>query len=519
MPQVVVSGGGRGGGRRWLRALFIIIVIALLAGAGWYVFAGRGDKAKKPAAVHSKDVPLIKVGFSSADYGGLYPDMSVNDYSISANMQIFEGLVRYENESKIVPVLASDWTNPDSVTWVFSIKKGVKYHDGHTLTAADVKDSLDRLLASGSGLAETFAATIKSVSLAGSDKVRITTAAPDPTLLNKLSFLYVIDPRAPKGSDPSKAGTGPYQLKPGTKAMDTDIQLVAFDGYHGGRPTTRALSYGTSASMPDLLKGLQDGRYDIIGYVPLNKAKDVKKRTFRFNTAASDIDFIGFNTVRPGPAKNRLVREAIRYAVDPKAIGRVRGSDVMALSQMIPPSIPGYNPAIPTYEQDISRAKQLLAKAGYPKGLTLRYSISSDTPEETAEISGELKKAGITLKIDHHDDFDEFIDYFSTGKADMFTVDYSSDTLDGLDIYTTTLQAANYDNPKTTKLLEQAATTVDQADRLRLLQDVADIVDQDIPTVPLSTENDLWLMSRNFSIHQDTPSGYLPVYFYKVQLK
>lgn len=518
-PAQPVVTSSKGGGKRWLKVLLFLIIVAALAAGGWYAWQKRSDNGTKTAATtQSKDVPLLRIGFLQPDFGSLYPDMSVNDYGYSINAQMFEGLVRYEDKSKIVPDLATDWTNPDSKTWNFTIKKGVKFHDGNTLTAQDVKYSLDKVIASKSDLADTFAGTIAAVSVVNNDQVKITTTAPDPTLLNKLTFLYIIDANAPKGSEPSQAGTGPYEIKPGTKPSDKSVQMVAFDGYHDGKPTTRALQFSGIDNPASLVKDFQADKYDMVGYVDPTKGAAVQSAS-RFTTTASDVNYIGFNTVKAGPLQKKLVREAIRYAVDPEAIGKARGSEVSPLSQMIPKTIPGYNPAIPTYKPDIAKAKQLLAQAGYPNGLTLRFSASSDGAASTAEISSELKKAGITLTVDAHTDFDEFINYFNSGKADMYTIDYSSDTLDGLDIYTTTLPDTNYNNPKLTALLDQAGTTVDPAKRLKLLQDAAVIIDQDVAAVPLSTENDLWLMNKNYAIKQDLPSSYLPVYFYKVQLK
>jgi ABC-type transport system substrate-binding protein len=515
--QVVTSNGKPGRGKRWLKGLFIIILLAALAAGGWFAYNQYVKKKPvAPAVTHSKDIPLLRVGILQADFGNLYPNISSNDYGFTTNMQMFEGLVRYENKSKIVPDLATNWTNPDNKTWIFTIAKGIKFHDGNTMTASDVKYSIDTVKASKSDFAQTNADTIASVDVINDNQVKITTTDPDPTLLNKLTFLYVIDANLPKGDEPSMAGTGPYQIKPGTKPTDKSVQMVAFNGYHYGRPTTKALSFGTEADTNSLVKAYKANTYDIVGYVPLSATKQAPNAK-HFVTTASDVDFLGFNTVKPGPLQNKLVREAIRYAVDANAIGKARGSDIMPLSQLIPETIPGYNPSITPYKQDIDKAKKLLAQAGYPNGLTIRFSTSTDAGS-TTEVTNELKKVGITLKQDKHTDFDEFISYFSSGKAELFTIDYSSDTLDGLDIYNTTLQSANYNNPKLTSLLKQASTETNPAKRLKLLQDAAVIIDQDVAIVPLSTENDLWFMNKDYAIKQDTPSGYLPVYFYKTHL-
>lgn len=515
-PTQTASAGGK---KRWLSWLLLLVVVAALAIGGWWYYKQHKSSTNASNTGQAKDVPLIRVGFPQADYGtGLYPNMATNDYSFSVNDQIFEGLVRYENKSSIVPDLASDWRNPDAKTWIFTVKSGVKFHDGHTLTAKDVKSSLDNVIASKSDLANTFASTIASVDVTDSNKVKITTTDPDPTLLNKLTFLYIVDANLPKGDEASLAGTGPYEVKPGTTPTNKGYELVAFDGYHGGRPTTRAITFGNENDYASLVKAFTDHKYDIVGQVSSRGLLQQAPGAKQFKTNESDVDFIGFNLVKPGPLQNKKVREAIRYTINAKAIGESRGATVTSLSQMIPPSIPGYNPAIPTYKQDINKAKQLLTEAGYPNGLTLRYSTSSSTPETTAEMLKEFKAVGITLTPDQHQDFNEFINYFSGGEAEMFSVDYSSDTLDGLDIYTTTLSTSNYNNPKLTALFDQAATEVNPAKRLKLLQEAAAIIDQDIPTVPISTQTDTWLMNKNYVIQQDLPSSYLPVYFYKVHL-
>jgi peptide/nickel transport system substrate-binding protein len=515
-PKVVTS--GKGGGKRWLKMLVMLIVLTLVAVGGWYAYTKYIKKAPATSTTQSKDIPLLKIGIQQADYGNLYPDMSQNDYAISVNGQMFEGLVRYENKSKIQPDLASGWTNPDDNTWIFTIKKGIKFHDGHTLAPSDVKYSLDAMVASDSGLAQAFADTIASVDVLGNNQVKITTKSPDPTLLNKLTFLYIIDANLPKGDEPSLAGTGPYEIKPGTKPTDKSYQMVAFNQYHFGRPTTRALTFGNQDNNTGLIKLFNSGQYDIAGTIAPASIKQAKNATV-FEANEADSTFIGFNTITASPVQNKLVREAIRYAVNTQGVGKANEEVITPNSQVVPPAIPGYNPAIAPYKQNIEKAKQLLAQAGYPNGVTIRMSVSSADIQEATELANELKQAGITLNIDQHSDFDEFISYFAAGKADMYVIDYASDTIDGVDVYNTTLPVANYNNPKVTALLDQANTTINPATRLKLLQEVGTIVDQDVALVPLGSTSSLWAMNQNYVIQQDTPTGYIPVYFYKVHLR
>jgi peptide/nickel transport system substrate-binding protein len=515
-PQAVVAHHG-GGKKRWLKWLIILVVIILAAAGGYYLYNKHQDNKKSSAAGQSKDVSELKVGIVQADFGKLYPDMPASEYAYLVNSQIFEGLVKYENTNKIVPALASTWTNPDNKTWVFTIRPGIKFHDGHTLAPEDVKYSLDTIIAAKGDLADIFASTIDSVTVSGKDQVKITTKDPDPVLLNRLAFLYIIDANLPKGDEPSQAGTGPYEVKSGTKPSGTSVQLTAFNDYYGGRPKTKALAFSSSKNTEDVLKGFKAHKFNIAGPV---QAADITANagSYKFSTSEPNVEYIGFNTVKAGPLQNKLVREAIRYAVNGPQIAQAGNLEATPISQMIPPAIAGYNPSITPYKQDVAKAKQLLAQAGYPNGLTLRLS-SSDNPDQTAELVKQLKAAGITATVDQHSDFDEFIDYFNGGKADMFTVNYTSDTLDGQDITTNVFGSANYDNAKLNDVLKQIAAATDPEARLKLLQQAETIIDDDVAVVPLYSETEVWIMDKNYDIQQDMPSSFLSVYFYKVQLK
>jgi peptide/nickel transport system substrate-binding protein len=514
-PQTVVSHHGRGK-KPWLKIFIIILLLAAIVGGGWYFYSKEQDK-NKPAATQSKTIDKLNIGILSPDYGELYPNMSPSAYSVVMNAQVFEGLVRYENRNKIVPNLASTWTNPDDKTWLFTLTPNVKFHDGHTVTPADVKYSLETVIANSPDISELFADSIASVEVVGSNQVKITTKEPDPILLNKLSFLYIIDAKLPSGDEPSMAGTGPYYVKPGTKPSAAHIEMVAFNDYHGGVPKTKALDFGGADDAAGLVKGFKDHKFNIAGPIPVNDAKG-DAGAYTFTSSEPGIQYLGFNTVKPGPLQNKQVREAIRYAVNAQAIGKATGNQVTTISQMIPPSIPGYNPSITPYKQNIAKAKELLAKAGYPNGVTIRLSSADDTGL-TKELVKNLEEAGITVTVDTHADFDEFIDYFTSGKAEVFQVNYASDTLDGQDIIATTVAAPNYANPKLDELLAQIDAATDPAKRLKLLQQAEELIDEDVAVIPLYSEDEVWLMDKNYALKQDLPSSFISVYFYKVQLK
>lgn len=503
--------------KKWLKWLIVFIVIVVLAVGGWLIYKQLTKNDEGSSSVQSKDIQQLSVGISSADYGELYPNMAPNSYSYLVNGQMFEGLVRYEEKSKIVPLLATDWTNPDDTTWVFNLKENVSFHNGNTMTAKDVKYSIDTVKASESDFAGIFTSTIESVEVVNDNQVQIKTSSPDPALLNRLTFLYIIDSNAPEGSESSMAGTGPYHVRPEVEPTKTNVDMIAFEKYHGPAPTTKAVKFGSEATTKDLLAAFREGKYNIIGNIPVNETKGIES-THRFISSEPDVAFIGLNSIAPGPLQNKSVREAIRYAVDPVKLAEAEGDKVTPLSQLIPDSIPGHNSAIQPYERNVEKAKQLLAQAGYENGVTLNfYHVANN--ELADELTKQLKEANITLQVHAMGDFDQFINQFNNGRAEMYYVIYASDILDGLDVYNTLLSPANYSNSELTEVLEQADAATNPAERLKLLQDAAVIIDREVAVVPLSKQDGIWLTDRDYDMVQDLPSSFLSVYFSKVQLK
>jgi peptide/nickel transport system substrate-binding protein len=389
-------------GLKILIAIIVIIIIALVVG---YLIHKHNQNQSAPNG--EKTVSHITLGIEEGDLGStFYPNAVALAGSSLMYTQVFDGLVQYENQNQLVPDLASGWTTPNDTTWLFTIKSGIKFHDGHTLTASDVAYSLNllRKMASGNNsYAQEFAYTLKSVQTVGSNQVKIITTQPDPVLLNKLNFLYIVDPNLPKGDDPSMAGTGAYELKTGTKLTDGNVQLTAFNDFHGGPVLTKSLTIDDVKNNNTLLSGFKSHIYNIIGEVP--NADVDQSNSFKFTEQDDTVTFLGFNTTN-GPLNNILVREAIRYALNPTKLSSEY--QVTPISQLIPPAIPGYNPSITPYQQNVTKSKQLLAQAGYSKGLSLNLSDVSGNAFDQQLVS-QLKQVGINITIKGYPNFNDLL--------------------------------------------------------------------------------------------------------------
>jgi peptide/nickel transport system substrate-binding protein len=503
----------RGTGKKLVYVLLVII----MAGIGYYGYQKLTDKpdAANSAVSAKKDIPVITYAARDVTGDEFFPKFGVSDPQFSVEQQIFEGLVKYSDTTKIVPNLASSWTNPSTSTWDFELTKNVKFHTGRTMTAADVVYSFDQAK-TNDDLWGTFGAGIKEVKAINDHRVEITTEQPDPFLLNKLTNLFVIDSKSTKANDPVN-GTGPYQLKDGTTPSAGKLELVAFDGYHGGHVSTRALTFLSMQDDESVTKALQDGSANLGGELA-SKLDSLQPGSYNeIDVADSGVTMLVPNAIASGSLKKLQVRQALQLALDQKQIVARSGIVAQPSSQMMIQAIPGYDASIGFHARDVVKAKQLLAQAGYPNGLTLSLSYANTSYDKSvAEITAELKEVGITIKATKLATFGDLLQSFLKGKDELTLLTYSSDVLDGSDVFSTVLQqSGNYNNAQLNKNLDDAAATLDQAKRLQYLQQTAKLVDDDAAAIPLFNRTRIWYAQKGLVIPLDMPGSGTGAFFWK----
>ncbi len=476
--------GGAGKKSGWGRRIaFTVVILALLGGAVWA--ATRLNTPSKPAVstVTQKDVALIRMGIQEPMLSTFYPGVEGNTIDYDVNSQVFEGLTRFEDKTKVVPALATSWTNPDNSTWVFKLRQGVKFHDGVTMTAQSVKDSLDAT--TGKDVFGEFNSTIKTVTVVDPSTVKIITDGPDPLLLNKLTYLNIFDTKG-KPNDAS-TGTGPYTLKAGTEATADLTQLVAFNGYYGSKVHVKEVDYVYYAEEKDVLTALQQNKLEI-GL--LNDQALMAKVGSKFKDYVPETTLVALmvpNTSKPGsPLANKTVRQAVYTALDPVAILKARGLIGTAASQPVPVSIPGYNPTVKRPKTDVAQAKALLAQAGYPNGFTMKFTYFKNAGDLATELQKELGAIGVTLTLDPQTDGPTLQKKAFGGQTDAYYYSLSSDLIDTADVYNGLVyQQKNYSNTALDKLNTEQATTIDPAKRLKLLQQMNSTFMSDYGVFPM----------------------------------
>lgn len=324
----------------------------------------------------------------------------------------YETLLRYNSTTNtFTPVLATDYSkSEDGLTWTFTIREGVLFHDGSTMDAADVVYSLERSKNMNKG-ASFIWGPVDSI-IATDDmtvEMQLKYAAPLDLIVSCAYSAYIMSPeKAEQGTDwfqeGNECGTGPYMLQsqvPGDEVIMTKYEDYwnGWDGKHFDKVIIKNI--GENASRRQLI---ESGEADITNSLMVEDLKALQNNSevtvYQSNSFANTIGF--FNT-QSKPFDNKLVRQALNYAFPYNdVIEYVAQGFATRPTGPIPTSMWGALDK-PMYEYDLDKAKQLLTEAGYPDGgfkMEIAYISGVEDRKKTAELyKAELEKLGIEVEI------------------------------------------------------------------------------------------------------------------------
>ena len=330
----------------------------------------------------------------STDPPNLDPHVSSGSSAANVKMNVYSGLARYDKDGTIIPDLATDWTiSDDGLTYTFSLREGVTFHDGTPLTAADVKFSLERIINPETGAYLSSAlGVIDSIETPDDQTVVLNLSEPHAALLPYLARAEaqaVSQAFLENGGDLNleMMGTGPFKFVSREPGVSIVLERNA-DYYEEGKPYLDGITFVPYADEQTRVTALEAGDVDIIEYVPWKDMDAIEGNpdlSLYADEGAAFMTLI-YNQERE-PFDDPLVRRAFGYAVPRDAIIRVaffgRGSPITG--GLIPPNSPYYNEALEgTYGYDPEKALSLLAEAGWTD----------------SDGDGLLDKDGETLSVD-----------------------------------------------------------------------------------------------------------------------
>ena len=461
-----------------------------------------------------------------ADPPTLDPHLTTDFDSAVYAVEIYGGLMTIDKNLAIVGDLAESWdVSADGITTTFRIHPDAKFHDGRSVTAGDVKWSLDRatdplteafnasvFLGDIIGVQErlTGAATgISGVRVINDSTLTITTDASKPYFLSKLTYpvSFVLDRQnVESGRDwifePN--GTGPFRLdeyQPGEF-----LRLSAFEDYHLGAPKLDAVEFLISGGNSMLM--YENDELHITG-IPLSLLERVTDRSNPLSgeivaaPPAFDVDYFGFNTTE-APFDDVKVRQAFNYAIDRKSLASMLLEDLMIpATGILPPGFPGYNPDLQGYDYNPDKARQLIQESKYggldelPRiTLTLPGSFGAAiNPSIEAMLAMWETNLGVRIEL-LQTEWAIFLQDLHQNRFQMFgglgwIADYPDpeNFLDVLFHSKSNNNQSQYTNFELDSLLEKARVEQDETLRFNVYHQAEEIIVEDAPWVPLWHSN------------------------------
>jgi peptide/nickel transport system substrate-binding protein len=342
----------------------------------------------------------------------LDPEVNSVNESIWMDQNLYSRLLQPNpNGTALVPDLASSWTiAPNGLTYTFRLRSA-QFSDGSPVTASDVAFSLNRSRAFSGGWGFLLTA-VKTITAPNPSTVVVTLSQPHAPLLSDLAmYAYSILPQKLVQAQGSAffqhpVGSGPFKVT--SYSPDSEIDLVANPHFYGTKPKVTAVKYLIVPNDNTRVLMLENKKADIIENPPgnliqqINKTPGLSVRLF----PSTRVDFVQLDQ-HFAPFKNVYVRQALNYAIDRKAIVRLayQGNAVPGAS-FLPYQMQYFDSSLQPYPYDPAKAKQLLAKGGYPHGFsTFLVTVSGDVAgqAEAVVLKSQLAAVGINVSIQSYE--------------------------------------------------------------------------------------------------------------------
>jgi peptide/nickel transport system substrate-binding protein len=444
---------------------------------------------------------------------------SINPYqqssgSIYGNWQhVIEPLVDLDHTKKVwVGVLAESWELQGN-RWVFKLRKGIKFHNDAPFTSKDVVFSVEKMrdVKGGSLQASNFS-EVTEIQTPDDHTVIFVTKRPLAIFLDRLRNRFMVSKAAgDKYGDQlyqNLVGTGPYKFV--SFQRGGNLVFTLNDEYWGGRAEIKDVVFRKVTEDGARLAALESGQADFINAVPVHEVARLQRhpRVRIDKIEGLEMYFLMMN-VAYKPFDNKLVRQAINYCVDaPALVKNIFDGMGYTVDGPVGPRVIGADPRLKRYPYDPQKAKELLARAGYPNGCDIPLYYSTGRYPKDREvcqaIAAQLVKGGFRVELISQ----EWALFWGRegvngGKLPFYYNNRGS--LTDADIFydqyfrTGRTKRCNYSNPAFDKIIDEEQMTADPKRRIALLQQAGKILMEDVPYVPLYNLATIYGAARNLA--------------------
>jgi peptide/nickel transport system substrate-binding protein len=425
---------------------------------------GSGGGTSTPAA-KSLSVGFVaepaNLDFTSTEGAAIPQALLVN---------VYEGLVKLDQDGKIVPLLAEKWdVSGDRRTYTFTLRKNVKFSSGAPFTADDVVFSLDRVRTDWKLKIKAQLDVVDKVEKKDDATAVVTLKRPSNGFLyamaTRLGAMFSRTGVADLANKP--VGTGPYVL--GSWRRGDSIQLTANPSYWGTKPALSSITLKYFKDATAMNNALLTGGIDVISSVQAPESLQQFADPNRFQTVEGTTNgevVLSMNNARP-PFDDKKARQAVRHAIDHKALLETawagRGQ---LIGSMVPPTDPWYEDRTGDYPYDPAKAKELLG--GRTLNVKMRIPNLPYAVASAQVVKSQLAQVGINADIEPLEFPARWLDVvFKQGDYDMSIINHVEPR--DMGIFADKSYYFHYDNPEFGKLLAAAdeGTEQQQADDLK----------------------------------------------------
>jgi peptide/nickel transport system substrate-binding protein len=453
---------------------------------------------------------------------------------LSANIMFYhfyDALVQRTPELEFRPALAESWQVVDDTTWVFKLRRGVKFHNGDELKADDVVFTVERLK---KALMASLVANIASVRAIDDHTVEFKTPKPYAVLHMALAEVLIMSRKHAEAQTPEQIGlrpmgTGPYRLVEWIK--EDRLVMEAFPDHWRGKAKVERVTFRPITNPATRTAALQTGGVDVIQDLAVRDVAAIRaNNAFNVVTRPSLLNIVLALDVRDksptidlpvNPMKDRRVREAIVRAINVEALRTVVMNGFSAPSeQYVPSSHLGYVPGLnfrQLYPFDLARAAQLMKEAGHERGFTMTLDTTNNRYVNDGTIAQALASMLARINITVNLNLMPRANFFGyirvpSDKSSFIMSGWDTPSGDAGNMYNVLLYSrgrkqgygqanrGSYSNPQFDEWIDKADATSDMKKRNEFLQEATKIAAQDIPMIPVHYEQDIYAAKKNITV-------------------
>lgn len=433
-------------------------------------------------------------------------------------LDVYEPLVRVDENLNMQPVLAVNYGLYSEDTWEFQLRDGVTFHNGQILTTDDVIFSFNQAKARPGTVAADLMDSVESFNKSGENSIIIVTKQPDPLLLSKLTKLPIL----PDGFNDFErpVGTGPYEIVDSGDL--TKIVYRRYEGYWGASPYFGRLEVLAKPDKNSRLDDLIGGQIDLLVDVPPDSVEDLESKGFSVKFMPSlEVGFVAFN-MQDKDFSQRSLRLAIAQSLNRESFLDLAFGHANVVNQLVPSGVFGYDPDLEgvAYEPEMAADTVNRLISGFQK-ITVDFYFPQSLKLLGQYFSEQLQPIGLNVELKPLTDL-SLQEQLSEGNLGFYYMGWRNESGDALPFLKAVLHSKgkrgyglyngmNYFNSTVDQLIEKSEVNFNLSERLADMQKIMRIaVEDDVIAVPLFETKSIFAFNSDLDYTPRVDSWVLP---------